>query len=282
MKAYLLKLAARIDNATLRERIIGFAGALVVIGFLGYMVLLDPVFAKQKRMSQTVKQNMNNISGIENEMANTIKNAGIDPDTVNKQKLESTAHQIVELGDKLRAMQKGLVPPDRVVPLLEGLLRAQRGLRLVSMSTLPPAGVNDPIFTAVKEEKAEDRPELGVLKKMQTMQKEAAKADAENNPVNKIGNAVGALDPNRPTAPAAASAAAKGKEASAEQLLFRHAVEVTLEGNYLDLVAYMQALESMPTQLFWGRAKLDVIEYPNARLNLVVYTLSLDEKWMKL
>jgi MSHA biogenesis protein MshJ len=57
---------------------------------------------------------------------------------------------------------------------------------------------------------------------------------------------------------------------------------VTLRGSYLDMVDYMTALESLPTQLFWGKAQLDVEDYPSVRLTLTLYTLSLDEKWMKL
>jgi MSHA biogenesis protein MshJ len=59
-------------------------------------------------------------------------------------------------------------------------------------------------------------------------------------------------------------------------------VELTARGSYLDMVDYMAALEALPTQLFWGRAQLDVEEYPTVRLTLTLYTLSLDEKWMKL
>jgi MSHA biogenesis protein MshJ len=79
------------------------------------------------------------------------------------------------------------------------------------------------------------------------------------------------------TAPAVAGAAAP-----APSLLYRHGVEVTVRGNYLDMVNYMEALEAMPTQLFWGRAQLEVEEYPGARLTLTLYTLSMDQKWMKL
>jgi MSHA biogenesis protein MshJ len=78
-------------------------------------------------------------------------------------------------------------------------------------------------------------------------------------------------------APAPAAVAA-----AAPPLLYRHGVEVTVRGNYLDMVNYMDALESMPTQLFWGRAQLEVEEYPSSRLTLTLYTLSLDQKWMKL
>ena len=82
------------------------------------------------------------------------------------------------------------------------------------------------------------------------------------------------------TAPAAAPA--KDAAAKPADLLYRHGVEVTVRGNYLDMVDYMSALEAMPTRLFWGRAQLDVEEYPASRLTLTLHTLSLDRKWMKL
>ena len=65
-------------------------------------------------------------------------------------------------------------------------------------------------------------------------------------------------------------------------LLYRHGVEVTVRGNYLDMVDYMSALDAMPTRMFWGRAQLDVETYPAARLTLTLHTLSLDRQWMKL
>jgi len=66
------------------------------------------------------------------------------------------------------------------------------------------------------------------------------------------------------------------------ELLYRHGVEVVLQGGYLDMLDYMQALESSPQQVFWGRAQLDAHEYPAATLTLTLYTLGLDEKWMTL
>lgn len=62
--------------------------------------------------------------------------------------------------------------------------------------------------------------------------------------------------------------------------IYRHGVELSVSGNYLDMVAYMRALENMPSRLYWGKAVLEVQEYPNARLTLTLYTLSLDKKWM--
>ena len=44
----------------------------------------------------------------------------------------------------------------------------------------------------------------------------------------------------------------------------------------------MQALQTMPTQVFWGKARLEADAYPVARLTLTLYTLGLDDTWMAL
>lgn len=87
----------------------------------------------------------------------------------------------------------------------------------------------------------------------------------------------------QPVRSAAASGADSASTAGvAGDAIYRHGVELSVSGNYLDMVAYMRALESMPTRLFWGRALLQVEEYPTSRLTLTLYTLSLDKKWMTL
>ncbi|MFL6708345.1 MAG: type II secretion system protein GspM [Massilia sp.] len=65
-------------------------------------------------------------------------------------------------------------------------------------------------------------------------------------------------------------------------LFYRHGVQLTVSGSYADMVAYMDAVHAMPTQLFWGGARLDAQAYPVARLTLTLYTLSLDATWMSL
>lgn len=68
--------------------------------------------------------------------------------------------------------------------------------------------------------------------------------------------------------------------AVAEKSFFKHGVEITVQGNYLDLLDYVAQLEKLPWQMFWGRARLGVEEYPAARLTLTLYTLSLEKAWL--
>ncbi|WP_426115837.1 hypothetical protein [Massilia sp. PWRC2] len=70
--------------------------------------------------------------------------------------------------------------------------------------------------------------------------------------------------------------------AATAPLFYRHGVRLAVSGSYADMVAYMAALEAMPTQLFWGSVRLDAGAYPQASLTLTMYTLSLDPTWISL
>lgn len=66
--------------------------------------------------------------------------------------------------------------------------------------------------------------------------------------------------------------------------IYRHGVEITVSGTYLDLLDYLKDLEKLPSQLYWG--KLDFMATPNPKggttvtLKLAVHTLSLDLAWL--
>jgi MSHA biogenesis protein MshJ len=62
--------------------------------------------------------------------------------------------------------------------------------------------------------------------------------------------------------------------------IFKHGVQITVRGGYLEMLRYITALEKMPTQMFWGEASLSVEKYPDALLTLTVYTLSMDKIWL--
>lgn len=71
-----------------------------------------------------------------------------------------------------------------------------------------------------------------------------------------------------------------GKQPDQQKQIFKHGVQITVRGGYLDLVRYITALEKMPTQMFWGEASLIVEKYPDGVFTLTVYTLSLDKTWL--
>ncbi len=78
----------------------------------------------------------------------------------------------------------------------------------------------------------------------------------------------------------------QGKESSAAGErspvagVYKHGVELTVQGSYADLYEYLRTLEKLPQQLFWGEVKLVTETYPRNRMTIVVYTLSLDKAWL--
>lgn len=63
--------------------------------------------------------------------------------------------------------------------------------------------------------------------------------------------------------------------------IYKHGVKITVRGSYADLTEYLQMLEKLPTQMFWGMADMNVVKYPQAELTLTLYTLSLDKTWLQ-
>lgn len=226
MKERILILRARIDALSLRERALVCLAACALLAFLGHALLLAPMEAAQEALRAQIAQQRSGMAAIDEAITGRVQAFQLDPDAQARTRLNALRQEMGQLGDQLLAIEHGLVPPERMGPLIDGILRANGRLKLVSMRTLP----------------------------VEPLAEKGASAPA----------------PAATPAPAAAP------------LLYRHGIEVTVRGNYLDMVDYMSALDAMPTRMFWGRAQLDVEEYPAARLTLTLHTLSLDRQWMKL
>jgi len=222
MKERILQLRARIDALSLRERGLVCLAACALLAFAGHVLVLAPMQADQQALRSQIAQQRTDMAAIDEAITGRVQAFQVDPDAAARTRLNALRQEMGQLGDQLLAIEHGLVPPERMGPLVDGILRANGRLKLVSMRTLPAEPVAGPAGAA----------------------------------------------------PTSAPAAAP--------LLYRHGIEVSVRGNYLDMVDYMSALDAMPTRMFWGRAQLDVEEYPAARLTLTLHTLSLDRQWMKL
>ena len=242
MKRRWLQFTARVEALQPRERIMAFGAAVVVFAFLANTLVFAPLSRKEASLRSTLQQQTITIGGIAADIEGKARAYANDPNEPLRKRLGELRAETARTSEELRTVQKGLVPPERIAPLLESILRANGRLKLVSLKTLPVTTLGDGSAPTPTPAPSAPAPAVG------------APATA-------------------PTAPPVVKS---------PDLLYRHGVELTVRGSYLDMVDYMQALETLPTQLFWGKAQLDAEAYPNVRLTLTLYTLSLDPKWMKL
>ncbi len=62
--------------------------------------------------------------------------------------------------------------------------------------------------------------------------------------------------------------------------IYKHGFVLELEGDFFSILAYLQALESLPKRFFWDAVEYDVEEYPQAKVRIRLHTLSLSEGWV--
>ena len=97
-------------------------------------------------------------------------------------------------------------------------------------------------------------------------------------PVTAIG------EPGSGVAKKTASASASGVAASdtgsgPEAWLYRHAVEIRVQGNYADMLGYLQALETLPRRVHWGDLDIDARNSPANVMTVTLFTVSLERSW---
>ena len=74
--------------------------------------------------------------------------------------------------------------------------------------------------------------------------------------------------------PAAPGASAATFVLAGGETVYRHRAELTVSGNFGTVLGYLQTLQRVPGDLHWNRLQLSVAAYPQASVQLTLYTLS--------
>ena len=62
--------------------------------------------------------------------------------------------------------------------------------------------------------------------------------------------------------------------------VYRHGFSIEFEGGYMATLRYIEALEKLPWKFFWDGVEYSVDRYPDSKVKLKLYTLSLSEGWL--
>jgi MSHA biogenesis protein MshJ len=219
------KLARKFDALQPRERLMVFAAGVAIIAGLGFVLVIDGALARHKIVTANADKLRIDLAQLQNQNAELSRLLSQDADAEGRKRVEDLRRQLGGFDSELRSVQQGLVPPNRMVKVLEDMLSRDTNVRLVKLRTLPVSAL---------------------------MQPQAAPAD---------------------------SAAAK-PAGPPKNLVYKHGIEVTLESNYLDLLAYQVKLEKLPWRMFFARTSVNAIDYPRVLMTITLYTLSLEEAWL--
>lgn len=219
------KLAARFNALKARERMMVFAAGAVVIAGLGFVLAIDGALTKSKILAADADRHRTELAQLQTQNAELSRLLKQDADAEGRKHVEDLQRQLGGYDTELRGVQQGLVPPNRMVKVLEDMLSRDSHVRLVKLRTLPVAALVE-------------------------------------------------------TAGGAADAAVAKSPAASKNLVYKHGIELTVEGNYLDLLEYQARLEHLPWRMFFARTTVNSVDYPKVLMTVTLYTLSLEEAWL--
>ena len=62
--------------------------------------------------------------------------------------------------------------------------------------------------------------------------------------------------------------------------LYSHGIRMSLEGDYFSVLRFVEAVEAMPDKLYWKRLDYKVAEYPKGKIDIELYTLSINKDFI--
>lgn len=224
-----------------RERLLVLAAAAVVVAGVGHLVWIAPALAEHGRLQQQISTQQASQAAMRAQLQQ-LQSDALDPNKALRAQLQTVRQQLGASDQQFSALQQALVPPQQMGDLLQALLRQHRGLSLVQLRSLPVVAL-----------------------------------DESGQPLQASLNAA-------PAAPAATAASAGATNttttASAPKAwMYRHSLQVQVQGSYPELLAWVQTLETIPRRVQWGELTLQVNAWPQAQLVITLSTLSLEPSW---
>ncbi|NNJ92491.1 MAG: hypothetical protein HKP55_12525 [Gammaproteobacteria bacterium] len=72
----------------------------------------------------------------------------------------------------------------------------------------------------------------------------------------------------------------KEKLPSVKYQIYRHDFSIEFSGSYLATLQYLETLEKLGTRFFWDAIEFGVEDFPENKVRLKLYTLSLSDAWI--
>ena len=137
MKQHWQRLAARIDEMSLRQRAMLFATISMVVIVFVHVALIEPLLLKQKTLIDRSTRDQSQLAAVRAQIEGLLKEqqgGSKDPDQLAVTDLES---RLAELEKALGARKGAFVAPNRLPELLKTLLGPGRRVTLDSLRTMP-------------------------------------------------------------------------------------------------------------------------------------------------
>lgn len=138
---YVALLITAYENVTTRERNIILLTVLSLISLIIYMLAIEPMFVGYKALAEESSNLDRKNRQIESQLETTLANKRQDPNIQLQQEINRLENKSLMLDKDIGRLTKSLVAPKQMVSLLEGVLKSDREIKLISFVNLPKEDV---------------------------------------------------------------------------------------------------------------------------------------------
>ena len=132
----LRELMAWIDALSFRERGLILVIALFVFYGLWDTLLMQPLDAKQEKLSKQLEQTQQEVLGLQQQAQTIVELHGVDPNAKNRAKLEKLQKELDAIKEELKQSTAHLIAPKDMAKVLETVLKQSEGLNFVRLEGL--------------------------------------------------------------------------------------------------------------------------------------------------
>ncbi len=232
-----LELCSRFDALVVRERMLLFGSCLAGLYLMIDTIFILPMNEKQTILSAEMIAIQKKIDQIATEKKVFDRVAQRDPDANLKRERLKLQGRLLQLEGGLDELSLRLIASDQLPEVLREVSKSAGKMNLKSLKTLPPEAIDL----------------SGKVIKMKAIAR-AAKDYLSGND----------------------SEESEGKALPAEKV-YRHAIRLRLEGTYFEVMEFLQVLENLTWRFYWEGIDYKVAQFPNAVVEVELYTLSTDE-----
>lgn len=138
MKSTLAGLLLKFDAMSQRERLMVALAGAAVVWFLADALLLSAGSRQNAGLKASIIEQRAESGRIAAQIKELQGRAASHPDVQAQARIKEIEQRIAAIDATLQSAAKQLVPPERMATLLEDLLKRNRRLQLLKMTTLPP------------------------------------------------------------------------------------------------------------------------------------------------
>ena len=133
--------STRIGALGLRERVLVFAAAVVVVFALVQTLLIDPAQLRKQTASARVEAARLALVQIEQQRLLLASPTVRDPDQAARDSLTAQETRLAQLSAELDTRERSLIPPARMRQVLKDVVQGHGGIQIVEFKTLSPQPV---------------------------------------------------------------------------------------------------------------------------------------------